>query len=100
VPAVRLDPMPYPGSPGDKGPSGKRVPARRPPDQGGVPGRGFRGRGPFGPAARQDDELNAESKDAAGGSIAASARTCASAWGAPRVRSMPASSHSTEIGPS
>jgi len=43
--------------------------------------------------------LKAASKDCAGGSKS-SARRCASASGAPRSRSMPASSHSTEIGPS
>ncbi len=43
--------------------------------------------------------LNAASKATAGGSIAASFRTNASASGAPSIRSMPASSHSTEIGP-
>ena len=44
-------------------------------------------------------ELDVDDFQAAGGSMAASARTCASAWGAPSMRSMPASSHSTEIGP-
>jgi glycosyltransferase involved in cell wall biosynthesis len=42
----------------------------------------------------------AASKDAGGGSICASFRTNASASGAPASRSIPASSHSTEIGPS
>jgi len=48
----------------------------------------------------QLSELNAASKDSADGSISQSARTTFSASGAPISRSMPASSHSTEIGPS
>lgn len=42
----------------------------------------------------------AASKAAAGGVIALSLRTSSSASGAPCRRSMPASSHSTEVGPS
>jgi hypothetical protein len=45
-------------------------------------------------------ELNAASKAAAGGSMAARRRTKERASGAPMRRSMPASSHSMEMGPS
>ena len=51
------------------------------------------------PAAGQSF-ANAASKDVSGSSIAARARTNSKDWGAPCRRSMPASSHSTEIGPS
>ena len=50
--------------------------------------------------AAQSPEPNAASKAVDGGSMAASPRTYARASGAPVRRSMPASSHSIEIGPS
>ena len=57
------------------------------------------GRDPARPPAAQLPLAKAASNDAAGGSKA-SRRTNSSASGAPTRRSMPASSHSTEIGPS
>jgi len=53
---------------------------------------------PLSAARRQFPELNAASKDAAGGSKS-NWRRNVKASAAPRSRSMPASSHSTEIGP-
>ena len=50
------------------------------------------------PEAQREEK--AASKAAAGGSIAARLRTKDSASGAPMSRSIPASSHSIEIGPS